>query len=99
MSWAMSTCMACTGGDEASLVSMSRSGAPIRAMPPVGSRAAAMLSCYSTVSKRGGSRCEARTRLLSAEAMHRESTQALSREQAVQVRNDADARRGGSCCL
>jgi hypothetical protein len=43
MSWAMSTCMACSGGELASLSSMSWSGAPMRAMPRVGSSVVAMV--------------------------------------------------------
>lgn len=43
MSWVMSTCMAWTGVHLASLNAMSPSGAPTRAMPPVGSSCAAML--------------------------------------------------------
>jgi hypothetical protein len=85
MSWVKSTCMACIGVEEASLDSISLSGAPVRAMPPAGSRAVAIVGCWSPVWKRGGSRCEARTRLLSEEAMHGESTQALRGEQAVQA--------------
>ena len=44
MSWVISTCIACIGVDLASLEPMSLSGAPTRAMPPVGSRAVAMAS-------------------------------------------------------
>jgi hypothetical protein len=44
MSWVISTCMACTGVDLASLDPKSLSGAPTRAMPPVGSSAVPMVS-------------------------------------------------------
>jgi hypothetical protein len=44
MSWVISTCMACTGVDLASLDPRSLSGAPTRAMPPVGSSAVPMVS-------------------------------------------------------
>jgi hypothetical protein len=53
MSWAMSTCMACTGGRLSSLSRASLSGAPTRAMPPVGRSEVAMLvSLASRVWKR-----------------------------------------------
>jgi hypothetical protein len=51
MSWVKSTCMACIGGESASLDSMSRSGAPTRAMPPGGSSVVAMMGCWSIVSQ------------------------------------------------
>lgn len=47
MSCVISTCMACIGADLASLDAMSLSGAPIRAMPPGGSSAVAMLNSKS----------------------------------------------------
>jgi hypothetical protein len=50
MSWVISTCMACSGGETTSLDSMSWSGAPTRVMPPVGSSAVAMMGCWSIVS-------------------------------------------------
>jgi hypothetical protein len=49
MSWAKSTCMACSGGELASLSSMSRSGAPTRAMPRVRRCAVAMVGVESKV--------------------------------------------------
>ncbi|KAH7390782.1 hypothetical protein DE146DRAFT_142905 [Phaeosphaeria sp. MPI-PUGE-AT-0046c] len=85
ISCVMSSCMACIGGEWVSLDSMSLSGAPTRAMPPAGSSAVAMMGCWSDVSKRGGSRCQARTRMPLRVAMHGESTQALRGEQAVQT--------------
>jgi hypothetical protein len=79
MSWVMSTCMACTGVVLESLNPTSLSGAPTRAMPPVGSREVAILELLAAwLIQRGGTRCEARTRMLLGEAMHGESTQALS---------------------
>lgn len=75
MSWVMSTCMACTGVVLASLNPMSPSGAPTRAMPLIGSRDVAMLESLATrLRERGGTRCEARTRMLLEDAMHGEST-------------------------
>ncbi|KAH7086604.1 hypothetical protein FB567DRAFT_550083 [Paraphoma chrysanthemicola] len=44
MSCVISTCMACIGGELASLAPMSPSGAPTRAMPPVGSSDVPMVS-------------------------------------------------------
>jgi hypothetical protein len=43
MSWVISTCMACSGADLASLRAMSLSGAPIRAASQAGSSAVAMV--------------------------------------------------------
>jgi hypothetical protein len=90
MSWVISTCMACSGGETASLDSKSWSGAPTRVMPPVGSSAVAMMGLWSIVSMRSGSRCEARTRMLSREAMHGESTQALERRASSADGYDAE---------
>jgi hypothetical protein len=52
MSWVRSTCMACSGGELVSLDSMSRSGAPTRAMPPGGSSVVAMMGYGSNVSQK-----------------------------------------------
>jgi hypothetical protein len=79
MSWVMSTCMACIGVVLRSLNPTSLSGAPTRAMPPGESSEVAMLVLLAVwLIERGGTRCEARTRMLLGEAMHGESTQALS---------------------
>lgn len=62
MSWVISTCMACRVDELASLDPMSLSGAPTRAMPPEGSRDAAMMGVVAAWLGTESSRCEARTR-------------------------------------
>ena len=79
MSWVISTCMAWMGRCLASLDPMSLSGAPWRAMPPVGRRAAAMVLFRASLSWRESDAAGLRTKRLSREMMHRESTQAQSR--------------------
>jgi hypothetical protein len=81
-SWAMSMCIAWMGMCLASLDPMSLSGAPWRAMPPVGRWVVAMLCC-------GGLVCSHRSRIWFSrslapswplrETKHVESTQALCR--------------------
>jgi hypothetical protein len=99
MSWVMSTCMACTGVVLESLNPTSLSGAPTRAMAPVGSNEVAILeSLAAWFIERGGTRCEARTRMLLGGAMHGESTQALSGASSA-AEYEAEARHRGFWCL
>jgi hypothetical protein len=77
MSWVISTCMAWIGVVLAVLDPMSASGAPRRATPPAGSRAAAMARDWRAVDGEGRSRLRSRTQMASRETMHGESTQAL----------------------
>lgn len=84
MSWVMSTCMACTGVGLPSLSPVSLSGAPTRAMPPREKQRGRHVGITGRLYyRKRWNRREARTRMLLGEAMHGESTQALSEEQAV----------------
>lgn len=85
MSWVISTCMACTGVELASLDPMSPSGAPTRAMPPGGNCVLAMISALATFPEKRRNEVFTRTRMSLMRTMHGDSTQARSREQAVQT--------------
>jgi hypothetical protein len=99
MSWVMSTCMACTGVVLGSWNPTSLSGAPTRAMPLEGSNEVAILVLLAAwLIERGGTRCEARTRMLLGEAMHGASTQALSGASSA-AGYEAEARHRGFWCM